>query len=136
MRVGLTTQRPYSIELHSGQPVMLGPAMRSCRKPPRLPPRFSVGAAITHATNLFLAALVVGDSGAFAVDRVIVNRWPITNRSQDWISAGRSRHCHFAKDRSSSGTPTTVARLDNMTSDPGGPRQPAGVAKAKTSWPK
>ena len=36
-----------------------------------------------------LAALVVGGSGPFAVDRVIANRWPITNRSQDWISAGR-----------------------------------------------
>jgi hypothetical protein len=33
VRVGLTTQRPYSIELHPRQPVMLGPAMRSCRKP-------------------------------------------------------------------------------------------------------
>jgi len=53
LRVGLTTQRPYSIELHPRQPVMLGPAMRSCRKPPRLPPRFPAGAAITHATNLF-----------------------------------------------------------------------------------
>src|SRR6516165_911011 len=36
-----------------------------------------------------LAALVVGGSGPFAVDRVIANRWPITNRSQHWISAGR-----------------------------------------------
>ena len=36
-----------------------------------------------------LAALVVGGSGPFAVDRVIANRWAITNRSQDWISAGR-----------------------------------------------
>jgi hypothetical protein len=53
VRVGLTTQRPYSIELHPRQPVMLGPAMRSCRKPPRLPPRFLAGAAITQATNLF-----------------------------------------------------------------------------------
>src|SRR5215471_8470645 len=34
-----------------------------------------------------LAALVVGGSGPFAVDRAIANRWPITNRSQDWISA-------------------------------------------------
>jgi hypothetical protein len=53
VRVGLATQRPYSIELHARQPVMVGPAMRSCRMPPRLPPRFPVGAAITHATNLF-----------------------------------------------------------------------------------
>src|SRR5262249_18760693 len=44
---------PTPIELHPRQPVMLGPAMRSCRKPPKLPPRFPVGAAITHATNLF-----------------------------------------------------------------------------------
>src|SRR6516225_7183666 len=36
-----------------------------------------------------LAALVVGGSGPFAVDRVIANRWAITNRSQDWISSGR-----------------------------------------------
>src|SRR5215467_7898515 len=36
-----------------------------------------------------LATLVVGGSGPFAVDRVIANRWPITNRSQYWISAGR-----------------------------------------------
>ena len=75
MWVGLTAQRPYSIELHPRQPVMLGPAMRNCRKPPRLPPRFPVGARQSPTARICSAIKTSMFSSLNIARRWDVARW-------------------------------------------------------------